>query len=95
MHEEAAPPSSTFVKNDCNMIVWGNWKDIYDAPIQLNFMLDSAEGLPQVPQPLQSCVVEMVCVQDCCLFITEDGSLYSMGASMNGILGLGQVTITT
>jgi hypothetical protein len=32
-HEQAAPPSSTFVKNDCNMIVWGNWKDIYDAPI--------------------------------------------------------------
>ncbi|TNV87452.1 hypothetical protein FGO68_gene14540 [Halteria grandinella] len=90
--EEAAPPSSTFVKNDCNMIAWGSWKDIYDAPIQLNFMLETPDG---VSKPLQSCVVEMVCIQDCCHFITEDGGLYSMGSSMKGLLGLGRVIVTT
>lgn len=44
---------------------------------------------------LQQCIVDMVSVQDICLFLTEDGSLYSMGASMKGMLGLGRVTANT
>lgn len=76
------------------MIVWGHWKDVYDTPIQLNFEVDTPEGLVPIV-PLQQCIVEMICVQDCCHFITEDGSLYSMGSNMKGMLGLGRVTVTT
>jgi alpha-tubulin suppressor-like RCC1 family protein len=85
--------SKKFEDYDCNLIVWGSWKSVYKDPIELNFIVQGSEG--EKPKPLERCIVELISIQDCCVFITEDGSLYSMGQSVRGLLGLGPDVVST
>ncbi|CDW85605.1 UNKNOWN [Stylonychia lemnae] len=57
-------------------------KNVYESPIQLNIETGDDEG------ELKCYIVDMISQQDYCLFLTEEGKVYSMGSSELGLLGL-------
>lgn len=68
---------------DCNLIIWGDWKDKLDVPVLLN--LDDVQTQAKIDKK----VVDTIIGADFCIFLMQDGTAYSMGKSSIGLLGIG------
>jgi len=65
------------------LVIWGNWKTQMEDPVLLN--LDDLG----TQEPLTKKVFDSIIGPDFCIFLMEDGTVYTMGKSSIGLLGIG------
>ena len=69
-HSDVRKDSKIF--NECDLVIWGKWKQYYEDPIMLN-----VETMDDVP--LRGQIYNMIGFQDFLIFLTNEGKIYSMG----------------